>query len=307
DDLFRRVEEFLSGGLADERSQDVLRGCAPHVQEEVVARGGLGGTRNPSAVLLSRIRDAEGGDPARKGAGKGPPPPQQVAYEAPPPFSGVSQRPRRGPSPREVEDFLDYYRIDRESAESFMACHPEVQQEIMDHGLEGARNPSSALLARIRDLGDRQPRSAPSRNVYGAAPHHQAPRAAHGYGEHEDYGVQDYGGGEEAAYGAAHGGHAPGRHPAEVVEEFLRQNPVDEKATEALVTCPEHVQLTVVDRGSLTNTRNPSASLLARIRDAQAGARREEPRSDRGDPRGRPAETVEGFLMEHPVDARAAE
>jgi len=56
------IEAFLhqERGAVDDIAVARLRGSPAGVQRSVVRRGGLGGSRNPSAVLLYRIRDAEG-------------------------------------------------------------------------------------------------------------------------------------------------------------------------------------------------------------------------------------------------------
>merc|ERR1719201_2730091 len=52
------------------------------------------------------------------------------------------------------------------------------------------------------------------------------------------------------------------------VERFLKDNPVDASAAEALRQNPPDVQLAALARGNLTDCRNPSAALLSRIRSA---------------------------------------
>ncbi|CAE8651000.1 unnamed protein product, partial [Polarella glacialis] len=50
----------------------------------------------------------------------------------------------------QVEDFLSRNGgIDAEAAEALRVCVPEVQQLVTGEDISGARNPSSALLARI--------------------------------------------------------------------------------------------------------------------------------------------------------------
>merc|ERR1719210_2234801 len=66
------------------------------------------------------------------------------------------------------------------------------------------------------------------------------------------------------------GYHSSGPGPShEEVEVFIRDNGVDEMAASQLKEADPHVQRSVLDRGSLTDCRNPSAVCLARIRDAK--------------------------------------
>lgn len=55
------------------------------------------------------------------------------------------------------------------------------------------------------------------------------------------------------------------------LEGFLRANPVDAEAADQLRALPPHLQQAVIRRGPVSNTGNPSAVLLARVRDAESG------------------------------------
>ncbi|CAK0851042.1 unnamed protein product, partial [Prorocentrum cordatum] len=56
----------------------------------------------------------------------------------------------------------------------------------------------------------------------------------------------------------------------EDVEKFIAQNEaVDVNAAGDLRSCPPEVQRIVLSRGDLSSARNPSAALIARIRDAR--------------------------------------
>merc|ERR1719447_2723728 len=62
DKLGPDVEAFLRAEPEiEERAATMLRSKPPEVQRMVLSRGGLSGTRNPTAVLVSRIRNAEEG------------------------------------------------------------------------------------------------------------------------------------------------------------------------------------------------------------------------------------------------------
>lgn len=52
------VEAFIQENELDRRAADALAGSPPEVQQYVVSRGSLRDARNPSAALLSRLRDA---------------------------------------------------------------------------------------------------------------------------------------------------------------------------------------------------------------------------------------------------------
>eukprot|EP00929_Paragymnodinium_shiwhaense_P042932 TRINITY_DN2213_c0_g5_i1.p1 TRINITY_DN2213_c0_g5~~TRINITY_DN2213_c0_g5_i1.p1 ORF type:complete len:177 (+),score=70.37 TRINITY_DN2213_c0_g5_i1:76-606(+) len=57
----------------------------------------------------------------------------------------------------------------------------------------------------------------------------------------------------------------------EKIDEFIEENEIDEKAGEDLRNAPAHVQKAVIERGKLTDCKNTSAALIARIRDAKKG------------------------------------
>eukprot|EP00931_Biecheleriopsis_adriatica_P057876 TRINITY_DN34366_c0_g1_i1.p1 TRINITY_DN34366_c0_g1~~TRINITY_DN34366_c0_g1_i1.p1 ORF type:complete len:734 (-),score=206.33 TRINITY_DN34366_c0_g1_i1:159-2360(-) len=64
------LEEFLAEAEVDDRSAAMLREAPPDVQQAVLARGPLLGTRDPSQVLRARIRQAGGDAGGGKGGGK---------------------------------------------------------------------------------------------------------------------------------------------------------------------------------------------------------------------------------------------
>jgi len=123
------IDDFIRANDVDDRAAADLRDCPPEVQRKVLARGELSSARNPSAALLARIRDARasGGGGGGEGAG--------------------------GPrSNADVEDFIRTNGVDESAADSLRSSSPTVQRAVLGRGeLKTARNPSSALLARIRD------------------------------------------------------------------------------------------------------------------------------------------------------------
>merc|ERR1719356_983586 len=125
------------------------------------------------------------------------------------------------PTRHEIDDFVRSNDIDERAAADLRNCPGDIVRKVLARGeLSTARNPSAALLARIRDA-----RSSPS--VSG-------------------------GGGAE-------------------VEEFIKNNDVDESAADMLRSSDASIQRTVIGRGELKTARNPSSALLSRIRDAKMG------------------------------------
>lgn len=122
------IEDFIRSNDVDDRAAADLKGCPPEVQRKVLARGELSSARNPSAALLARIRDA-------RVSGSG---------------SHALSNGMRGNS--DVEDFIRGNDVDESAADSLRSSSPTIQRAVLSRGeLKTARNPSSALLARIRD------------------------------------------------------------------------------------------------------------------------------------------------------------
>ena len=53
-----RVKDFIGENELDDRAAAALRGASPDLRDAVMMRGSLRDTRNPSAALLGRLRDA---------------------------------------------------------------------------------------------------------------------------------------------------------------------------------------------------------------------------------------------------------
>merc|ERR550514_1655203 len=150
---------------------------------------------------------------------------------------------------RTVEDFVHANGLDERAADALWNCAPHVQQAVLERGdLAGARNPSSAVLGRIKDAQNSMPRDA----MPGPSPHGPAGGGA-GYGSW----------GPPAAYPSAP------MQSTSYVEDFIRANDLDERAVDALRNCAPHVQRVVLERGDLAGVRNPSSAVLGRIKDAQ--------------------------------------
>lgn len=127
------TEAFITSNGLDASSANKLRALAPDLQRQVVERGSLTDARNPNAVLMSRIRDAErakASDPVRRG-------------------------------PPSVEEFIAENRIDASAADKLRLLSPDLQNKIMERGnLTDARNPNAMLMGRIRDAERDAPMSS---------------------------------------------------------------------------------------------------------------------------------------------------
>jgi len=222
------------------------------VQAEVMERG-LAKARNPSGPLISRIKDVKAGVPSGGWAGDKAP----VIEEGVPPWRDSLQA--------EVDAFVQVHDIDEDAANSLRRADPRIQEQVIELGVAGARNPSAAVKARIREL----------------------------QGVEAQLAAQIPGG---SALGVGSGS------IADDVEDFLMSNEVDVRTADILRSCAPDVQQLVIERGGLTSARNPSSVLLARIRDAtsQADQIREVPSSGSAyvKMRGLPFTAIKEDIME---------
>mmetsp|Transcript_70485 Transcript_70485/g.168810 ORF Transcript_70485/g.168810 Transcript_70485/m.168810 type:complete len:289 (-) Transcript_70485:119-985(-) len=134
----------------------------------------------------------------------------------------------------EVELFLQINNIDTAAARELRNEPVHVQLAVLERGpLRACVNPSGALVARIRDA---------KRGVLGS-------------------GGNKYGGGLPPSMATDPN--------ANEVDKFLAAHSVDQAAVAALRSEPPDVQKAVLAKGPLVNTTNPSASLMARIRNVK--------------------------------------
>mmetsp|Transcript_80340 Transcript_80340/g.232108 ORF Transcript_80340/g.232108 Transcript_80340/m.232108 type:complete len:428 (-) Transcript_80340:81-1364(-) len=130
--LAAEIEAFLRAEPeVEERAATMLRSKSAEVQKLVIARGGLAGTRNPTAVLVSRIRNAEEG------------------------LRPVLETER---APEEIERFLIIERVEPHAAARLRRASRHVQQAVVSRGsLAGTRDPTAVLMTRIRDAEKEHP------------------------------------------------------------------------------------------------------------------------------------------------------
>lgn len=135
---------------------------------------------------------------------------------------------------QEVEDFLQLHQIETSAARELKNEPPHVSLAVIDRGtLKACNNPSGALVARIRDA---------KRGLLAVA----APMRPAG---------------------------SPSLDPdANELDRFLSENLIDQAGIVALRAESKEIQKAVVAKGGLTRSTNPSASLMARIRNCKSEA-----------------------------------
>jgi hypothetical protein len=177
---------FCTENGVDDRATGSFFEAPVHIRHAVMAEGPLSG-RNPSAVLLSRLRRAEasGPDPisvfimenqldqaAEQKLREQSGPVQQAVLDEGPlagarnpsavlagrirrilqnsPATGA-KRPRQSSAPGdEIDSFIAENSIDEKAAGALREASPHIQQLVMQEGNITGRNPSAILLSRIR-------------------------------------------------------------------------------------------------------------------------------------------------------------
>jgi len=127
------VDAFCADNGIDEDAAIKLRECDYDTQCLVIGRGPLSDARNPSSVLLSRIRQANQG------------------------MNGLPRKPKipggdRAQLNRDIENFVRDNYLDERANTCLMESEEEVCREVFKRPLKDARNPSAVVLSLIRQV-----------------------------------------------------------------------------------------------------------------------------------------------------------
>lgn len=127
------VEFFLQQNPVEPHAASRLRALPPDMQRVVMQRGSLQGARNPSAVIISRIRDASNLSLLEMGGGVLP-----AAF------------PHNGPVHPGVEMLIARYGLDARCAQTLRSLPPEKQAMAAELPMHEARNPSAYVMAHLQ-------------------------------------------------------------------------------------------------------------------------------------------------------------
>jgi len=244
--VFNDAEEFLASEQVDEKAAQALREIDPELQQLVMNRGTVSVGRNPSAMLIGRVRDAK--KTAKESASKD-----------------------------QVETFIQEEGVDVKAADALRELPPALQIEVLSVGtLEGGRNPSAMLLGRIRNAKAGQgampmagSRMQPhGRNFPAMQVAHNRMPVMQQFVPMPVQPVRSKGKLARMTSARVNSSEAPTD-----IEEFIASEGVDEKAATALRELDPSVQQMVMSRGALAGGKNPSAMLIGRIRDARSSGR----------------------------------
>lgn len=126
----QEVEQFLAISQVDGESGQRLRMLPANQQRLAMEKGPILGSRNPSSVLISRIRDIE--------MGRVTAPPQGFGA------LGAASSPT-------IEKFITQHNLDTQAAQAVRSLPPEKQKMVLGLGLDGARNPSAIVMTKLAE------------------------------------------------------------------------------------------------------------------------------------------------------------
>jgi len=133
------VESFLLASMVDPDAAQRLRDAPPVVQQAVCERGAILGVKNPSSVLIARIRDAE--------------------------LGRLEDTPLRGDKlcinmfmkcddPR-IEDLVGKFKLDMRAAGLLRQLPKEERDKAFDLPLHEAKNPSQMIIMQLSGKGSK--------------------------------------------------------------------------------------------------------------------------------------------------------
>jgi len=107
-----------------------LHALPPLLQRRVIDRGDLSHARNPSAVLIARVRDAESGNLSQDGLGQPAPPPTGETHPG-------------------IEMMIARYSLDARCAGMLRSLPRHKQDMAAQMDLSDARRPSAFVMSKL--------------------------------------------------------------------------------------------------------------------------------------------------------------
>lgn len=257
------IENFIAENGVDEKAATMLMNESPSVQQAVLDAGSLQGSRNASASLIGRIKkikESGGGGGGKSGSGG---------------FGGaMASMFGMGNISGKVQQFIAVNGLDEKAAKSLREQDPMIQQAVLEGGpLEGANNKSAAVIGRIsraQKSGGGMSMGMGGKGMGGGMasmmdnPMMSMMSMMMGMG-----GGMGMGMGSGAKKGGGKGSKGGGGGGGGNIMQFIMQNQLDEKVSQALMEAPPVVQQKVMEGGTLLTANNPSAACAGRLRDAK--------------------------------------
>jgi len=217
------METFIEDNQLDGEASGILRELDESLARELLDRGPLTDARNPSAVVLSRLRSIK---TAEKNQRFGSLPPGKPKMDL-------------GNLQREISKYVRDNELDERAESSLKEADENVLRELLSAGpLTDARNPSAVVMARLKEIQRDLDRD-------------------------DTYTARGKGGG---GGGGGHGGKSGGDMQSQIMR-YVRENELDERAEQCLKETDNATLKELFARGPLHDARNPSAFVLSRLRE----------------------------------------
>jgi len=219
------METFIEDNQLDGEASGILRELDESLARELLDRGPLTDARNPSAVVLSRLRSIK---TAEKNQRFGSLPPGKPKMDL-------------GNLQREISKYVRDNELDERAESSLKEADEPVLRELLSAGpLTDARNPSAVVMARLKEIQRDLERGD------------------------DTYTARGKGGGGGGHHGGKSGG---GGDMQSQIMRYVRENELDERAEQCLKETDNATLRELFARGPLHDARNPSAFVLSRLRE----------------------------------------
>mmetsp|Transcript_75065 Transcript_75065/g.156454 ORF Transcript_75065/g.156454 Transcript_75065/m.156454 type:complete len:146 (+) Transcript_75065:2-439(+) len=130
------VEAFLQQSRVKKKVADRFRSLPDHLQQAVMSRGTLGSSRNPSGVLITRMREAQEGQGASENAGA----------------DGDAGRAFRKSAKDAIEDLIEEFKLSAGCAWMLRSLAPEKQKLASKIDPTGQDDPSGFVAEQLRSI-----------------------------------------------------------------------------------------------------------------------------------------------------------
>jgi len=283
-DLDDEVRAYIQRYTIDDSAATALLDLGPDDQRRVIDAD-LVNCRNPSAVLLSRVRACQSGRFSDNNDGRFNVVRDEAAKALTNSSTSHRERPRsrsrsphRGgelmlfdrPADMTVDEYIEKHQLDDAASEALRGLPPDLQKEVLQIELHNCRNTSAVFMSRLRSLENginpakREHRDRDGGREQRSSWDHQSPRASSSFSLPSSVYQQS-----QAQIQGGHSFPQMSQVRSARVEEFIMRHNIDESSAQQLRELPQSAQRTICEV-ELSNCRNPSAIVAARIQAARS-------------------------------------
>jgi len=150
ENLEAEIEEYFERNPVDSWVIDRLRELPPDQQLLIIRRGPLNDSRNPSNILMNRIREFEVGKES-SGSGWGQPGSAQEPYRPPRQDRDGGPLMARRPAKKTIEQMVSTFKLKPEVAWALRALAPNKQKLAAMIDPTGQDNPNEYVMDQLKD------------------------------------------------------------------------------------------------------------------------------------------------------------